>query len=169
MVTRVFPLFGPEEGRTAVTDGVDPDVVPKAKQLGIVSTTGLDVFVPNVRLIVTGTEGDCASGKAGVRTLTVEPVTSVTRASRVTPAAVNVARVVPAVPKKRPPFKVTAVPPVFGAKLGLQEEKNGPAWAEGWKEITSVPVPVWVPTVAVARTLARPAFAEQRAVNAAPP
>jgi hypothetical protein len=82
---------------------------------------------------------------------------------------VNVARVVAGVPKNRPPLSVTGVPPVLAAKLGLQEEKNGPAWAEGWNEITRVPVPVCVPTVAVARTLASPAFDEQRAVTEAPP
>src|SRR5690242_6575226 len=99
----------------AVMVGVVAEAVPNAKQFGTVSTTGEDVFVPKVRLIVTGTEGDCASGKAGVTTLTVEAVTSVTSASRVIPAAVKVARVVPAVPKKRPPFNVTVVPPLFGA------------------------------------------------------
>src|ERR1700730_9068454 len=88
--TRVFPSLLPEEGRSAVIVGVPEPAVPKAKQLGTVSVIGDPELVRKVRVIVTGTEGDTASGKAGVVRVTDVEVTAVTRASRVTPAAVKV-------------------------------------------------------------------------------
>src|ERR1700736_1299867 len=93
METRVFPSLLPEEGSSAVIVGVPEPAVPKAKQLGTVSVIGDPEFVRKVRVIVTGTEGDTASGKAGVVRVTDVEVTAVTRASRVTPAAVKVALV----------------------------------------------------------------------------
>jgi len=119
--------------------------------------------------MLTGTEGDVASGKAGVMTVTEVAVTAVTRASRDTPAAVNVTRVVAGVPVKRPPLIVRAVPPVDGPKLGLQKVKKGADCGEAWKAIKIVAEAVFEPTVAEARTVARPAPLEQRAVVAVPP
>src|SRR6266496_580253 len=116
METRVFPSLLPEEGSSAVIVGVPEPAVPKAKQLGTVSVTGDPEFVRKVNVIVTGTDGDTASGKAGVVRLIVVGVTEVTSASRVTPAAVKVALVVAALPGNRPPVIVRAVPPVFGPK-----------------------------------------------------
>src|SRR5437660_6193983 len=125
METRVFPSLLPEEGSSAVIVGVPEPAVPKAKQFGTVRVIGDPEFVRKVNVIVTGTEGDVASGKAGVVRVTAVGVTAVTRASRVTPAAVKVALVVAALPAKRPPLIVRVVPPVFGPKFGLQLEKNG--------------------------------------------
>jgi hypothetical protein len=102
-------------------------------------------------------------------TVTAVVVTAVTRASRVIPAAVNVARVVVVSPKKRPPLIVREVPPVEGAKLGLQKVRKGATAGEGWNAMPMVADAVCVPTVAVARTVARPAADEQRAVVAVPP
>ena len=125
-------------------------------------------FVPKVSVIATGTEEDVASGKAGVTSVTAVAVTAETRASRVTPAAVKVARVVVGSPKKRPPLIVRVVPPSGGPKLGLQNVKKGATCGAAWKEIEIVAVPVSVPTVALARTLASPVPVEHRAVVAAP-
>jgi hypothetical protein len=125
IVTRVFPSFEPEDGSTAVILGLLPAVVPKTKQFGRDTVTGVAVLVPNVRVIATGTDGEVASGKAGVTRVTDVAVTAVTRASRVTPAAVKAARVVAGVPKKRPPLMTRVVPPVDVPKLGAQNVKKG--------------------------------------------
>ena len=70
---------------------------------------------------------------------------------------------------KRPPLIVRVVPPVDGPKPGLQNVKNGATWGEGWKAIRMVAVADSVPTVALARTVARPGALEQSAVVATPP
>src|SRR6185369_143749 len=114
----------------------------KAKQLGRESVTGAADFVPNVRVMATGTEGELASGKAGVTSVTDVDVTPVTSASRVTPAAVNTARVVVGSPKKRPPLIVSVVPPSGGPKLGAQKVKKGATCGEGWNAIWMVALPV---------------------------
>src|SRR5262249_12048131 len=88
--------------------------------------------------------------------------------SFVTPLTVNWTRVVEGVPKNRPPFKVSVVPPSLGPKLGLQEATNGPVPVADWKMIVKVAEPVFAPTVAVALTLAVPAPGPHRAVTAAP-
>ena len=64
-----------------------------------------------------------------------------TGASRVIPAAVKVARVVEASPKKRPPLIVREVPPVEGPKLGLQKVRNGETCGEGWNAMLMVAEP----------------------------
>src|SRR5712691_12481631 len=96
METRVFPSLLPEEGSSAVIVGVPEPAVPKAKQLGTVSVIGDPELVRKVSVIVTGVEGETASGKAGVVRATAVGVTEVTSASRVTPTAVKVALVVAA-------------------------------------------------------------------------
>jgi hypothetical protein len=169
IVTRVFPSFEPDDGSTAVILGLLAAVVPNAKQFGNETETGVAVFVPKVSVMLTGTEGDAASGKAGVMTVTEVAVTAVTRASRDTPAAVNVTRVVAGVPVKRPPLIVRVVPPVDGPKLGLQKVKKGADSGEAWKAIKIVAEAVFEPTVAEARTVAKPTPLEQRAVVAVPP
>jgi hypothetical protein len=169
IVTRVFPSFEPEDGRTAVIVGVLDVAVPKAKQFGRDSVTGAVDFVPKVRVIATGTDGEEASGKAGVTRVTDVAVTAVTSASRVTPAAVKVARVVVGSPKKRPPLTVRVVPPAGVPKLGTQKVKKGATCGEGWNAIWMVAVPVSEPIVAVARTVASPAAVEQSAVMVVPP
>ena len=70
IVTCVLPSFEPEDGSTAVIVGVPGVAVPKAKQFGTDSVTGDADFVPNVSVMLTGTDGDVASGKAGVMTVT---------------------------------------------------------------------------------------------------
>jgi hypothetical protein len=149
--------------------GVPAVAVPKAKQFGTESVTGAADFVPKVRVMLTGTDGDIASGKAGVTTVTAVVLTEVTSASRVIPAAVNVALVVVASPKKRPPLIVSEVPPAVGPKLGLQKVKNGATAGEGWNAMEMVAEPDCDPTVAFARTVAKPAPVEQRAVVVVPP
>jgi hypothetical protein len=119
--------------------------------------------------MLTGTDGDIASGKAGVTTVTAVALTEVTSASRVIAPTVKVARVVVASPKKRPPLIVSEVPPVVGPKLGLQKVKNGALCGEGWNAMEMVAEPLCDPTVEFARTVARPAAAEQRAVVVVPP
>jgi hypothetical protein len=163
IVTRVFPSFVPEEGSTAVIVGVLAPAVPNAKQFG-----SERVVVPNVSVMLTGTEEEVASGNAGVTSVTEVAVTAVTRASRVTPAAVKVARVVDGVPEKRPPLIVRVVPPVAGPKLGLQNVTKGPVFGAAWKAIVIVAVAEFEPTVALARTVASPTPEEHRAVVAAP-
>jgi len=169
IVTRVFPSFEPDDGSTAVIEGLPAAVVPKAKQFGTDSVTGTADFVPNVRVMLTGTEGDVASGNAGVMRVTAVALTEVTSASRVIPAAVKVARVVVLSPKKRAPLIVRVVPPVEGPKLGLQKVKNGATVAEAWNLMEMVAEAFSDPTVTFARTVARPASVEQRAVVAVPP
>jgi hypothetical protein len=169
IVTRVFPSFEPEDGSTAVIDGVLGVEVPKAKQFGRDTMTGVVDLVPNVSVMATGTDGDEASGKAGVTSVTVVAVTLVTRASRVIPAAVKVARVVVGSPKKRPPLTIRVVPPSGGPKLGEQNVKNGATAGEGWNAIWMVADPVSEPIVAVARTVASPSTLEQSAVVVVPP
>ncbi len=137
--------------------------------MGTDSVTGDADFVLNVSVMLTGTAGDVASGKAGVMTVTASEVITVTGASRVIPAAVRVARVVEASPGKRPPLIVRGVPPVEGPKLGAQKVKNGATAGEGWNEMEMVADPVCDPTEAFARTVARPTEVEQRAVVAVPP
>jgi hypothetical protein len=137
--------------------------------LGTDSVTGDADFVLNVSVMLTGTDGDVASGKAGVMTVTASEVITVTGASRVIPAAVRVARVVEASPGKRPPLIVRGVPPVEGPKLGLQKVKKGATAGEGWNEMEMVAEPDCDPTEAFARTVARPTEVEQRAVVAVPP
>jgi hypothetical protein len=125
IVTRVFPSFEPDDGSTAVIVGVPDPAVPKTKQFGRNSVTGEAEVVPKVSVMVTGTEEDVASGKAGVTTVTEVAETAVTSAARDTPPTLNVARVVVVSPKKRPPLIVTGVPPVAGPKPGLQNVTNG--------------------------------------------
>jgi hypothetical protein len=139
IVTRVFPSFEPEDGSTAVIVGVLAIEVPKAKQFGRDTVTGVLDLVPKVRVMATGTDGEVASGKDGVMSVTDVAVTPVTRASRVIPTAVKVARVVVGSPKKRPPLIVRVVPPTEGPKLGEQNVKNGATWGEGWNAIWMVP------------------------------
>jgi hypothetical protein len=169
IVTRVFPSFEPDDGSTAVIEGLLAAVVPNTKQFGRDSVTGAAVLVPNVMVMATGTEGELASGKAGVTRVTAVVVTAVTSASRVIPAAVNVARVVVGSPKKRPPLTTSVVPPAGGPKLGAQKVKKGATSGEVWNAIWMVAVPVSDPIVEVARTVASPAAVEQSAVVVVPP
>jgi hypothetical protein len=131
IVTRVFPSFKPDDGRIAVIVGVEGVAVPKAKQFGRDTVTGVADLVPKVRVMVTGTDGEVASGNAGVTSVTVVDVTPVTSASRVIPAAVKVARVVVESPEKRPPWTIRVVPPSEGPKLGAQKVKKGATCGEG--------------------------------------
>src|SRR5512143_170591 len=176
IVTRVFPSFTPDAGRTAVIVGVVGRVVPNAKQFGRERTVGVAVLLFKVMRISTGVEGEVTSGKPGVRTLMTSLETLVTVASRVTPPTVKATRVLaaslpvqPEVAQKRPPWSASAVPPVDGPKLGSQKETKGPAPAAvGWKAIEMVAAALSAPTVAVARTTAVPGNSEQSAVSAEP-
>jgi hypothetical protein len=152
-----------------VIEGLLAAVVPNTKQFGRDNVTGDAVLVPNVTVMATGTEGEVASGKAGVTSVTDVVVTAVTSASRVTPAAVKEARVVVGSPKNRPPLIVRVVPPADVPKLGTQNVKKGAICGEGWNAIWIVAVPVSVPIVEVARTVASPAAVEQSAVVVVPP
>src|SRR5262249_32946778 len=102
--TRVLPSLLPDEGRIAVMFGVPPFTVPKTKQLETTTGSGDPEFARKFSVIVTGVDGESASGKAGVLTCTCVAVTLVTSPSRVTPAAVKKARVLAALPGKRPPL-----------------------------------------------------------------
>src|SRR5687767_14173472 len=176
IVTRVFPSFVPDAGRTAVIVGVVDVVVPKAKQFGRVRIVGVAVLLARVTRISTGVVGDVTSGNPGVRTSIESPSTETTVASRTTPLTMKATRVVAASPpvqpevgQNRPPRMDRAVPPVEGPKLGSQKLTNGPApAAAGWNWIVMVAVPVSPPEVEVARTTAVPGNSEQRAVTAAP-
>src|SRR5215475_2630234 len=125
-------------------------------------------FVPRMRVIGAWAEGAWISGKPGVCTVIWLVVTEETRASFDTPLTVKMTRVVAGEPKKRPPFRTSAVPPSFGPKLGLQKETNGRLEESVWKLMTSCAEFVRPWTVAVALTLAVPALGPQRAVVAVP-
>jgi len=155
----------PEEGSIAVIVGVPVAAVPKAKQLGTLRVTPPE----NVRVIVTGVEEETASGNAGVVSVTAVGLRVLTRASRVTPADVKVARVVAAVPGNRPPLIVSTVPPVLGPELGEQLEKNGAGAAADWKTIFKGSALAVTPeNVAVALTKAVPVDVEQSVAIALP-
>jgi hypothetical protein len=148
--------------------GVPVPTVPKAKQFGTESVIG-ELLARNVSVIAAGAEVVVTSGKAGVRTTTAEGVTEVTGASRVMPSTVNVARVVVASPGNRPPLIVRLVPPEAAPNEGLQLEKKGTAWAEGWKTIFNGAAFAELPaTFDEALTKAVPVRFEQRDVKAVP-
>src|SRR5205814_733290 len=103
-------------------------------------------------------------------------VTPVTVASRATPLTMKVTRVVDVTlvgqarsAQKRPPWRVSGVPPVEGPKLGSQKDTKGPAPAAAdWNTMVIVAEPVCPFDVAEARTTAVPGNSEQSAVRAAP-
>src|SRR5215813_3494920 len=125
IVTRVPPGNCPCDGRSAVIVGMLDAAVPNEKQFGRARTTGVDRFVPSVRVICVGVFGAVSSGNCGVWTVTVLAATSVTSPSFVMPFAVNCTREVAGVPKKRPPLSVIAAGALGSAKLGWHDDTKG--------------------------------------------